>query len=98
MSKNIFSNETFAQWAESQTGTYNYMDQTNCAICQYLQAMGLPLKHAEGFNWEDTQGNRHAIPKTWVRALNYKAIEYYDKPRPFAGLAKALREVSPDAL
>lgn len=58
------------EWLETQdpSTTYSYMSNTNCLLCQYFRAVGLPLIPKEagygmgGEYWTDKNKNKHKLP------------------------------------
>lgn len=90
MSKNIFSNEAFAEWCERQGDrTFNYIPAQcceGCAIEQYLTYCGFDIAGVGGeyYRLNSNPGENIYFPKDWAHAV----IQY---PSTFAEVAKALR-------
>jgi len=91
MSKNIFSNEAFAEWCEQQGdkkynyyGNYLYPYQQRCAIHQYLISKGVNVKSVTAHHWYDENNISHNLPKDW-------ALPACQHPWNFKDLAKRLQ-------
>lgn len=91
MSKNIFSNEAFAEWCERQGDRdFKYISGgsgcNGCAIEQYLTYCGLDVCGVGGVYYRLWANPSEDIPfpKDWEQAV----IQY---PSTFAEVAKALR-------
>lgn len=61
----------FADWVSKQDpeAAYNYSSIFDCALCQFLQAKGYPVRTVGGVRWTDTSGNSHRIPKVVAETL-----------------------------
>lgn len=87
MSKNIFSNEAFADWCDQQGDrNYNYLGLfSSCAIKQYFLEKGVQVRSVAGHTWKDKQWIKHQLPPAWVRPTS-------TRPWNFKALAQRLRD------
>ena len=87
--KNQLTLSAFADWCEKQPPEreYNYMNNRNCAGCQYLKAIGLPVLAYGVDDWRDRQCNYHDIPDGWNDCARAR-------PWAFGALASRLREAA----
>ena len=65
-----YSNQSLIEWLERQpAGTgYNWVDQHNCALCQYFRSMGFPVHHVSKEYWAEPEGGeyiKHPFPAGW---------------------------------
>ena len=75
----IYSTENFLAWLESQPRqkSYLYINPTNCAVTQYLQAHGVPI-------WDCI------LEVETIRALGWEDI-VIARPQTFGAAAKRAR-------
>ena len=56
--------DNFIGWLERQPadGAYNYSDNYNCLVCQYLKSRGWKSPLARSYDVRDYEHGRHALP------------------------------------
>ena len=64
MSIPVFSLQGLIAWLETQPAEteYEYTNTSDCLLCRYFKARGVPVSYMGGVRWFDHTGNAHPLP------------------------------------